>query len=161
DRIGQRLAGTPAAERAVEWALGALRAAGLKNVHREPVKVPRWVRGEESAEVLAPAALPLRAVALGGSVGTPRGGVTAEVLGVASADGLKALGARARGKIILFNKPMRRTRDFEGYGAAVGLRGRGAVEAARLGAVAALIRSVGTGAYRLPHTGATHYDEKV
>lgn len=161
DRVGQRLAGTPAAERAVEWALAAMRSAGLKNVRREPVKVPRWLRGDESAEVIAPASLPLHAAALGGSVGTPKGGLTAEVVEVASLDELKALGERARGKIVLFNKPMQRTRGFEGYGAAVGLRGHGAVDAARAGAVAALIRSVGTGAYRLPHTGATRYDDKV
>jgi Zn-dependent M28 family amino/carboxypeptidase len=161
DRIGQRLAGTAGAERAVEWALGAMRAAGLKNVHREPVQVPRWQRGDESAEVVAPAALPLHAAALGGSVGTPKGGVTAEVVEVASFDELTALGAKARGKIVFFNKPMQRTRGFEGYGAAVGLRGSGAIAAARVGAVAALIRSVGTGAHRLPHTGATRYDKTV
>ncbi len=161
DRIGQRLAGTAPADRAVEWALGAMRAAGLKNVRREPVKVPRWLRGDESAELLAPGAQPLHVAALGGSVGTPAAGLTADVVEVATVDELKALGEKARGKIVFFNQAMKRTHDFEGYGAAVGLRGRGAVEAAKLGAVAALIRSVGTGAFRMPHTGATRYDEKV
>ncbi|HZS35366.1 MAG TPA: M28 family peptidase [Polyangia bacterium] len=161
DRIGQRLAGSAAAERAVEWALATMRAAGLKNVRREPVKIPRWLRGDERAEIVAPASLPLHAAALGGSVGTPKGGLTAEVIEVATPDELKTIGERARGKIVLFNKPMQRTRGFEGYGAAVGARGRGAVEAAKVGAVAALIRSVGTGPGRLPHTGATRYDDQV
>jgi Zn-dependent M28 family amino/carboxypeptidase len=138
-----------------------MRAAGLRNVRKEPVKVPRWVRGEESVELIAPATAQLHAVALGGSVGTPADGITAEVVEAQSLDELKALGARVQGKIVLFNKVMSRSRGFDGYGAVVPLRGRGAVEAARLGAVAALIRSVGTGAYRLPHTGATRYDDAV
>ncbi len=161
DHIGQRLAGSPAADRAVEWAVATMKAAGLKNVHKEPVKVPRWVRGEESVELVAPARLPLRATALGGSVGTPKDGLTAQVVEVSSVDELKALGDKIKGKIVLFNKVMQRTRSGDGYGQVVGLRGRGAVEAARLGAVAALIRSVGTGNYRLPHTGGTRYDDAV
>jgi carboxypeptidase Q len=161
DEVGQRLAGSPSAERGVEWALRQMRALGLKNVHKELVKVPRWVRGAESVEIVAPVARALHATALGGSVATPAGGISGEILEVSSFDELKAAGARVQGKIVLFNKPMTRTRGFEGYGSAVGLRGHGAVEAARLGAAAALIRSVGTGAYRLPHTGATRYDDKV
>lgn len=161
DRVGARFAGTPGAERAVEWALGEMRRVGLKNVRREVVKVPRWVRGDEQVEVVAPAAHSLHAVALGGSVGTPAEGLTAEVVEVTSFDELKALGERVRGKIVLFNKAMVRSRGFEGYGTAVPQRSRGAVEAARLGAVAVLVRSIGTGAFRLPHTGALRYDDAV
>lgn len=162
DRVGQRFAGSPSAERAVEWAMQQMRAAGLKNVRREPVKVPRWIRGEAAAELLAPASVSLHVVALGGSPATPTEGITADVVEVASFDELKKLGPEGvKGKIVLYNKPMVRTVGFDGYGAVVGLRGRGAIEAARLGAVAALIRSVGTGAYRLPHTGATRYDPEV
>ena len=161
DHVGQRLTGSPAADRGVEWALAAMREMGLKNVHKEPVKVPRWLRGEESAELIAPSRLPLRATALGSSVGTPKDGLQATVVEVGSIDELKALGSGAKGKIVLFNKVMQRTRTGEGYGAVVPLRGHGAVEAAKLGAVAALIRSVGTGQYRLPHTGATKYEDKV
>jgi Zn-dependent M28 family amino/carboxypeptidase len=161
DQVGHRMAGSPAADRGVEWALREMRALGLKNVRREPVKVPRWVRGAESVEIVAPVTRALHATALGGSVATPTGGISGEILEVASFDELKSLGARAQGKIVLFNRPMLRTRGFEGYGSTVGLRGHGAVEAARFGAAAALIRSVGTGAYRLPHTGATHYDDKL
>jgi carboxypeptidase Q len=161
DQVGSRLAGTPGADRAVEWALREMRAVGLQNVRKEPVRVPRWVRGAESVEVTAPVTRALHAAALGGSVGTPAGGISGEILEVASFDELKAAGAKAQGKIVLFNKAMMRTKGFEGYGSVVGMRGHGAVEAARLGAAAALIRSTGTGAYRLPHTGATRYDDKV
>ncbi|HEX2572434.1 MAG TPA: M20/M25/M40 family metallo-hydrolase [Polyangia bacterium] len=161
DSVGARFAGTPGAERAVEWALAEMRRVGLKNVRRETVKVPRWVRGEAQVEVVAPSPHPLHAVALGGSVGTPAEGLTAEVVEVMSFDELKALGERVRGKIVLFNKPMVRSHGFEGYGTAVPQRSRGAVEAARLGAVAVLVRSIGTGAFRLPHTGALRYDDAV
>ncbi|MSP62023.1 MAG: peptidase M28 family protein [Myxococcales bacterium] len=162
DKVGHRLAGTPSAERAVEWALKEMARAGLSNVHREKVMVPRWVRGEESVELLAPSVQSLHALTLGNSVGTPPGGITAEVIEVTSLDEAKALGEKAKGKIVLFNKAMNRVgQGFDGYGAVVPMRGAGAIEAARNGAVAALIRSVGTGAYRLPHTGATHYDDKV
>ena len=162
DRVGPRLAGSAGAARAVDWAVEEMKRAGLSNVHREPVRVPRWVRGEESVELVSPTAQALHAVALGGSVGTAAGGLTAEVIEVTSLAEARVLGARARGKIVLFNKAMERSRrGFDGYGAVVPMRGSGAVEAARLGAVGALIRSVGTGAYRLPHTGGTRYDEKV
>jgi len=161
DKVGQRLAGSAAADRAVEWAVKTMQSLGLKNVRKEPVKVPQWIRGDALAQLVSPSTLPFHVVALGGSVATPREGVTAEVVEVASVEELKALGDGAKGKIVLWNKPMARFASGEGYGAVVGLRGRGAVEAARAGAVAAMIRSVGTGAYRLPHTGATRYDDKV
>jgi Zn-dependent M28 family amino/carboxypeptidase len=161
DSVGQRLAGSNGADRGVEWALREMRAIGLKNVRKEAVKVPRWVRGAESVELVAPVARALHAVALGGSVATPAGGITGEILEVTSFDDLKAKSDKVQGKIVLFNKPMSRTRGFEGYGSVVPMRGRGAIEAAKLGAAAALIRSVGTGAYRLPHTGATRYDDKI
>src|SRR5262249_32023524 len=135
-----------------------MRAAGLENVHREPVKVPHWVRGEESAQLTAPYAFNLHAVALGGSVGTPGQGIVANVVEVSSFEELHALGAGARGKVVLFNKPMNRAQD---YGTVVGLRRSGAIEAARAGAIAALLRSVGTGAFRLPHTGAMAYEATV
>jgi len=78
-----------------------------------------------------------------------------------SVEALKALGDKVKGKIVLWNKRMERAPTGEGYGQVVGLRGKGAIEAARLGAVGSLIRSVGTGSYRLPHTGGTRYDDKI
>jgi Zn-dependent M28 family amino/carboxypeptidase len=126
-------------------------------VRREPVTVERWVRGEESGELTAPAPQSIKLTALGGSVATPPEGIAAEVVEVASYDELHALGERARGKAVLFNRPMQRTADFKGYGDAVPMRGGGPSEAARAGAVLSLIRSVGTAPGRLPHTGALHY----
>jgi hypothetical protein len=161
DRVGARLAGSSGADRAVEWALRAMRDAGLKNVHKEPVRVPRWVRGEESAEILTPAAQVLKLAALGNSIGTPPDGVEGEVLEATSLEDLRGLGERVQGKILLFNQPMKRTSDFSGYGAAVPLRHRGAVFAARAGAIAMLVRSIGTDSHRLPHTGGSRYEDGV
>jgi Zn-dependent M28 family amino/carboxypeptidase len=161
DGVGHRLAGTPAGARAVDWAVDTMKRAGLVNVHTEPVTLTTWERGDAWAEILSPVPHGLNVLALGNSVGTAPGGIQAEVVEVTSLEELKGLGERVRGKVVLFNKPMERTQDFSGYGNAVSLRGVGAIEAGRVGAVAALIRSVGTGAYRLPHTGATRYDDGV
>jgi carboxypeptidase Q len=162
DGVGPRPSGSSGAERAVKWAVEQMKALGLKNVHTEPVKVPRWVRGEAEGEVVAPGRQQLHLVALGPSVATPPDGLTAEVVEVASFDELTALGDGARGKIVLFNpRAMQRGRSFDEYGRVVAFRGHGAVAAAKAGAVAALVRSAGTGLYRLPHTGALQYDDAV
>lgn len=160
DGVGPRPSGSDGAARAVKWALEQMRALGLKNVHSEPVRVPRWIRGAAEAEVIAPARQTLHVTALGPSVPTGPDGITADVVMVASYDELKALGDAARGKIVLFNpKAMARGRSFEEYGRTVAFRGGGATAAAKQGALAALVRSAGTGAYRLPHTGAVRYDD--
>jgi hypothetical protein len=162
DGVGHRAAGSPGAERATAWAEAALRKLGAQNVRREPVTVPVWLRGEESAELLAPAPHRLVISTLGGSVGTPAAGITADVIEARSLEALQALGAAAvRGKIVLVNQPMERTSDMRGYGTAVTVRGRAASEAAKLGALAALVRSAGTGYHRLAHTGALNYAEGV
>lgn len=167
DRVGARLAGSKGAELAVRWALAAMQNAGLSNVHKEPVRVPRWLRGEESAELVGESLQPLRVATLGGSIGTgtaPGGAVAsleAEVVEVDSFEALAQLGDKARGRIVLFNKEMVRSRDFQGYADVVALRGRGAVRAAKLGAVAALVRSTGTGFHRQPHTGSMRYEDGV
>jgi hypothetical protein len=165
DRVGARLAGSPGAERAVAWAVAAMQSAGLSKVRREPVRVPRWLRGEESAELLGETVQPLRIATLGGSVGTRAPGkdevtpLEAEVVEVDSFEALSKLGEAARGRIVLFNKEMARTRDFDGYRDVVALRSRGAAQAAKVGAVAVLVRSTGTGFHRQPHTGAMRYDD--
>jgi Iap family predicted aminopeptidase len=162
DEVGPRFAGSDGAARAVVWATAAMKAAGLKNVHTEPVTVPRWVRGAERAAIEAPIKQPLVVAALGGSESTPPGGISAEVVEVASLDALKALSDEAvRGKIVFYDVHMERTQSFDGYGAAVPVRGAGAIEAAKKGAVAALVRSIGTGWHRLPHTGGTRYADGV
>lgn len=165
DRVGARLAGSKGAELAVNWAVTAMQKAGLSNVRKEPVRVPRWLRGEESAELLGESAQPLRIATLGGSVGTRAPGsdaitpIEAEVIEADSFESLAKLGEKVRGRIVLFNKEMVRSRDFQGYADVVALRGRGAVRAAKQGAVAALVRSTGTGFHRQPHTGAMRYED--
>jgi carboxypeptidase Q len=153
--VGPRLAGSPGDARGVEWAKKKLAALGFQNVRAEPVEVPHWERGRNAGEILSPWPQPVALTALGGSVATPTGGVEAEVLGVATLDELKKLDpAQAKGKILFVSQRMERTPDGSGYGAAVGMRGTGAAEAAKRGAVGLLIRSVGTDSNRLPHTGA-------
>ncbi len=160
DGVGPRPSGSDGAARAVKWAVAEMRALGLKNVHTEPVRVPRWIRGAAEAEVIAPSRQQMHVVALGPSVPTGPGGITADVVAVESFDELKALGDGARGKIVLFNPPqMQRGRSFSEYGRVQAFRGGGAVAAAKQGAVAALVRSAGTGAFRLPHTGGMRYDD--
>lgn len=154
DRIGCRLSGSPALEKAVDWAESEMRKDGLDDVHRERCRVPRWVRGRESATLLEPTERRLMALGLGNSVGTPAGGITAEVAVVTSFSELDALGeAGVRGKIVLFLVP------FTKYGETVAYRVAGPSRAAKLGAVAALVRSVTPVSLATPHTGTLHYDE--
>lgn len=160
--VGPRFAGTHGDQAAIGWALRALRDAGLDNVRAEPVEVPRWVRGHIAVEITAPFPQSLVAVALGGSVGTPDGGIEAPVLMVADLDELRSLSENAvAGKIVFFNKRMERREDGAGYGQTVPARTQGPSEAAARGAVGVVIRSVGTSDERVAHTGATRYKEGV
>lgn len=157
--VGPRLVGSEGDARAVAWALARLKALGFRNVHAEPVRVPRWIRGEAHAEIVSPWPQRLVAVSLGGSVGTPAGGIEAEVVPVTSLDELKTLPAeRVKDRIVFFTGRMQRTSDPSGYGTAVRVRGRGAIEAGKLGAAAVVIRSVGTSRNRVAHTGAMRYE---
>ncbi|MGE3517594.1 MAG: M20/M25/M40 family metallo-hydrolase [Vicinamibacterales bacterium] len=151
DVAGHRLSGSHGLERAVKWALAEMKRDGLENVHAERVSVPVWTRGRESAELILPHPHQLSMLGLGDSVGTPSGGIQAEVVVVRSFEELEAAGSRVRGRIVLFNAPFTtydRTRPF---------RADGPSRAARAGAVAALVRSVGPAGLRLPHTGALEY----
>ena len=160
--VGPRLAGTPRYARAVEWGLKTLKDLGFANVHPEATTLPHWERGAESGEILSPFQQTVHLCALGGSVGTPGNGIEADVLLVPSLKDFEAVdAAQVKGKIVFFNTRMERTRDGQGYGAAVGMRGAGPSLAAKKGAVAILIRSVGTDKNRLPHTGGTRYEEGV
>ncbi|APR81242.1 Aminopeptidase [Minicystis rosea] len=162
DEAGPRLSGSPGAKVAVSWAVRALGNAGLTRVHEEPVMVPHWERGEESGALVEPSAQPLVLAALGGSVATPPGGIEAEVIEFPSVDALdKADPALVRGKIVFFHMKMDRTADGSGYGRAVTPRAIGAIHAAKLGAAAVVIRSVGTDDNRAPHTGGLRYDNDV
>ena len=152
DTFGPRLSGSDNLERAITWMLSVMEDDGLINVRGEPVMVLHWVRGRESVDLILPRETPLAMLGLGGSVGTPPEGITAEVLVVSSFEELTERAAEARGKIVLFDVP------FTNYGATVRYRGNGAVAAARVGAVAALIRSVTPVSLNSPHTGAMNYD---
>jgi carboxypeptidase Q len=153
DTFGNRLSGSQSLEDAIQWAVAEMKKDGLENVHTEPVKVPHWVRGQESAEIVAPRPQRLVMLGLGNSVGTPPSGIEAEVLVVRSFEELDAAGTRVKGRIVLFNVP------FTNYGETVRFRGSGPSRAAALGAVAALVRSVGPPGLRLAHTGALRYTE--
>lgn len=152
DRFGPRFSGSRNLEDAIDWILAEMRRDGLENVRGEPVMVPHWVRGAESAELLLPRATPLRMLGLGGSVATPRDGITADVLVVDSFDDLARRAAEARGKIVLFDVP------FTTYGETVRYRAGAADAASRVGAVAALVRSVASYSMQTPHTGSLRYD---
>lgn len=153
DRIGHRLSGSPGLEAAIRWAIFEMRRDGLDNVRAEKVMVPHWVRGKESAEIIAPIRRPLVMLGLGGSIGTPRNGVTAEVVVVRDFEELEKRGAAGdiKGKIVCYNVP------FTNYDATVTYRYNGASRAAKRGAVATLLRSVGPVSLRTPHTGVMRY----
>jgi carboxypeptidase Q len=152
DTFGPRFSGTTNLEAAIDWVLAQMKQDGLENVHGERVMVPHWVRGAESADLLQPRARRLPMLGLGGSIATPPEGLTAEVLVVKSFADLTGRSAEAANKIVLFNVP------FTTYGETVAIRARGAVEAARVGAVASLIRSVTPFSIQSPHTGGMAYN---
>jgi carboxypeptidase Q len=152
DTFGNRLAGSKALERAIDWAVTEMKRDGLENVRAEKVMVPHWVRGKESAEIVSPVTHPMAMLGLGNSVGTPPEGITAEVVVVKNFDELDAKGrAAVAGKIVLFNVP------WTGYGETVRYRSAGASRAAALGAVGMLLRAVGQPGLRTPHTGSLSY----
>ena len=155
DTFGHRLSGSESLERAIDWAVAMMQRDGLENVRKEPVMVPRWVRGRERLDLIAPIRQSLPMLGLGNSVGTPAAGVEAEVLVVSSFEDLDRRAAEAATRIVLFNVP------FTEYGQTVRYRTAGPSRAAAAGAVAMLLRSVGPTGLRTPHTGATLYDPAV
>ncbi|XP_060249005.1 carboxypeptidase Q isoform X3 [Meriones unguiculatus] len=155
DAVGPRLSGSKNLEKAIQIMYQNLQQDGLEDVHLEPVRVPHWERGEESAVMLLPRIHKMAILGLGSSVGTPPGGITAEVLVVTSFDELQRRASEARGKIVVYNQP------YTSYGVTVQYRVRGAVEAAKVGAVASLIRSVASFSIYSPHTGFQEYQDGV
>ena len=168
NNIGPRLSGSIQVRRAEEYVAAELKALGL-DVRLEKVMVPHWVRGEETAALVQwPGGAPettqkIVLTALGGSVATPPEGITAEVVVVNNFDELQSLGReKVAGKIVVFNNHYDKAMAAQGragdaYGLAVVYRSNAASAAARLGAVASLIRSVGSADFRLPHTGQMRY----
>ena len=155
DTFGPRLSGSTNLEKTLEWIKDEMARDGLDNVHGEDVMVPKWVRGKESATMTSPWEKELDILGLGGSVGTGTKGVKGEVLVVSSFDDLKAKSSIAKGKIILYNVP------FTTYGETVQYRYRGASEAAKVGGIASLVRSVGPYSMNTPHTGTSAYEDGV
>ncbi len=151
DTFGPRLSGSPNLDAAIKWAVDEMKRDGLENVHTEPVKVPHWVRGRESLEIVGAIPQPLDMLGLGNSVGTPPGGIEADLVIVRSFEELEASRDRIKGHIVLFNVP------FTTYGETVRFRTNGPSRAGALGAVAALVRSVGPAGLRTPHTGTLVY----
>ena len=154
DHIGKRVSGSESLLTAIAWATGLMKQEGFANVHTQAATVPHWVRGEESGEIVAPVAKKLHLLGLGMSVATPPDGLTAEVVVVPTFAAMNKLGrSRIAGKIVVFNAP------FVGYGQTVMYRTAGASQAAALGAVGVLVRSITPLAVQLPHTGTVSYAE--
>ena len=160
--IGPRQGGTEAEARARDWAVAKLKALGFANVRIEEYRMPTWVRGEETAEVVAPFRQPLAITALGNSGATPKDGLTAEVVFFPTyADLEEAAEGSLKGKIAYVSHQMRPTQDGSGYGQFGRVRFTGPNLAAKKGAAAIVIRSVGTDSHRNPHTGNSNFEEGV
>jgi carboxypeptidase Q len=160
--IGPRLAGTEAEARARAWAVTKLRSLGFSNVRVERFAMPVWTRGPEAAEILSPFPQRLVVNALGNSASTPPEGITGEVVGFDSVADLRAApDAVVRGKIVFVTHAMPRTQDGSGYGFFGGPRRQGPSIASRKGAIAIVIRSIGTDYHRNPHTGSMSFEAGV
>ena len=155
DTFGPRLSGSKNLENAINWILKEMESDGFENVRGEKVAVPTWIRGKESATLLSPFKKELSMLGLGGSIATPRGGLKAEVIVVNDWDELESRSNEVPGKIVLFNAP------FTSYGETVAYRYSGASAAAKHGAVASLIRSIGPWSMNTPHTGVMAYNDDV
>lgn len=167
-KIGGRLAGSPQAAKAVEWAFNAMKEAGADTVYLQECMVPHWVRGDkEVAKVITSNSKGIKPVpicALGGSIATPSEGITAGIVEAKGIDDLKNLGKeKIQGKIVFFNEPMDPTliRTFGAYGKAVRQRWAGAKEAAKYGAVGVVVRSATLAQDDNPHTGVMSYNDSI
>lgn len=160
--VGPRLAGSPGDRASVVWATKNLKALGFDKVWTEEFVTPYWQRGQAKLEILSPYPQALVLTALGGSVGTPPNGIDASLVMFDSLESLLAAKPeQVKDKIVFINKAMTKDKAGSQYGKVVGARAKGAVEAARLGAKALIIRSVGTSSNRFAHTGKMTYDPAV
>ena len=163
NKVGARLSGSANAEKAVQYTKAQLEALGLDSVYLQEVMVPKWVRGEkETAYILYnKTKINVPVCALGGSVATSKNGLTAEVIEVYSIKELEALGAKIKGKIVFFNRPMadEQIETFNAYGGCVDQRYAGAKEASKFGAVGTIVRSMNLRLDDFPHTGAQSYGD--
>ena len=160
--IGPRAGGSAVEARARDWAVARLKALGFANVHVERFAMPVWTRGAESAEILAPFPQRLVLTAFGNSASTGPAGVTGEVVGFDTlADLMAAPDAAVRGKIVFVSHAMEPTQDGSGYGFFGGPRRQGPTIASRKGALAIVVRSIGTDHHRNPHAGGQTFEEGV
>jgi hypothetical protein len=159
--VGGRLLGSPGDGVAVEWGERKLKELGFANIRREEVRVPNaWRRISERAELVGVTRQNLRIAALGDSPSTPEKGFEAEVVRFPSLAALEAAAPGSlTGKIAFIDTHTRRARDGAGYGEAVVVRSRGAPLAAARGAVAVVIRSIGTDSHRFPHAGLASWGQ--
>lgn len=159
DKIGNRLAGSVALDRAIAWAVKTMKDDGI-DAHTEKVMVPHWARGTEMGSITSPITRDLHLLALGGSVATPPGGIKAPVVVVHNWDELDQKREQVKGAIVVYDvaMPAWTEEHGSGYGQTVQYRGAGASRAAKYGAVAALVRSVTARSLSTPHTGAMRYD---
>ena len=160
--IGPRVGGSPEEAKAREWAVAMFKEIGLENVRIETFMMPYWERGIETASIVSPYPQPLYITSLGGSVATPKGGIEAELAYFPTFEDLKnAPEGGLDGKIVFISGRMEKAPDGAGYGPANQKRRQGATEAAKRGAIAVVIRSVGTDSRRFPHTGMMRYADDV
>jgi Zn-dependent M28 family amino/carboxypeptidase len=159
--VGPRVAGGPNDARGVAWAVAKFKSLGFDKVYTEPVTYPLWERHSEHGAIVSPYPQPLSLTALGYSAGTPKGGLTAEVVAFDNLDALVAADpASVKGKIVYVNVHMDRLKDGHDYGKGSATRTRGPVVAAEKGAAAYLLRSAGTDEHsRTPHTGVTGFTD--
>ncbi len=154
DSFGPRLSGSKNLENSINWILKEMRKDDFENIQGQRVKVPVWIRGNESVTLIHPFNKKLSMLGLGGSIGTPKSGIIGDVVVVNNYEELEKISNKIRGKIVLFNVP------FTTYGETVNYRYSGASRAAKYGAVASLIRSIGSWSMDTPHTGVMAYDKK-
>lgn len=165
--IGPRLSGSENSLKAIHWAKNKMEELGFDSVWLQPVIVPKWVRNDVETAIVTNSkkyrGRKLNIVSLGGSIATPPGGINGEIVEVKSFDQLKLLGEKIKGKIVFFNREFDNSlvNTFEAYGKAVNQRTHGAIEAARYGAVASIVRSVTSKKDNVPHTGVMYYDSLI
>jgi len=160
--VGPRMMGTPGDELAVKWAVAKMSALGFDKVWTEEITNQQWLRGEAEARIVAPYPQKMVVIALGGSIGTPEQGITANVIHFNTLADLQAEKTGSlTGKIAFVSYRMAKHIDGNGYGKAVGTRVNGASIAAEKGAIALIMRSVGTDDNRIAHTGVMRYKEGV
>ena len=165
--IGPRLSGSENSLKAIYWAKNKMESLGFDSVWLQPVMVPKWVRNDIETAIVSLSkkynGRILHIASFGGSIATPINGITAEIVEVKSFDELRSLGEKVKGKIVFFNRPFNNglVSTFEAYGKAVDQRTQGAIEAAKYGAAASIVRSVTSKKDYVPHTGVMYYDNSL